>query len=879
VPTPGGSKYFISAIDEYSHRAEVRFLKTRDEAPKALLDMMKLAACQYDKKVKVLQTDNAGELTSKWFEDELAKLGVRHKLSIAYIHETNGMAERFSRTVSASARTLLFDSGLPLSLWGEALTHSVYTKNRIPCIALDNKSPHEVLTAEVPDLGYLQPFGSPAHVFIPEERRKTGRKLLARSVEGFLAGYGQQRNHYRFWIPSLHRVVISRDFKARVVLPPPEEITIDDSAVETEAIRLAAKNTATSAAPSTVPRVPASIAEIHDRYPNLVESAALESSSLESATPPSIVSSIAPVTTTSSRTESPILQPATPSAAWVPETFIPDTSSQTSQDVIFCKPPPQAKFCTRRGREVKPPSRLGEWGEVALLGYTDEDEPSVTAALSGSEAGEWKTAMEKEIASLEKYKTWEATAAPENARFVDTKWVLRKKHDERGNLVKFKARLTACGFTQIPGIDYDETFSAVVRTDTLRILLAHAIQHNLHTVQYDIESAYLNAPLDDEIYIKTPRMVAVPSGKVLRLKKSIYGLKQAARCWGITLANVLRRRGFQPSLANPALYINHQRSEFLGVHVDDLRFVANEDNGFTHWLGTHFTVNNLGKPRHLLSIELVWTDTSVSLAQTTYLRRIIGKYLPSGAKPLVPPLSPSERPLKRDHLEPPADLKEYQSAIGSLLYAAIITRPDILFSVCCLSQFLSDPSESHMRMVKNIFRYLAHTPDYRLTYHRPKAKPHSILCVYSDSSYANSLSDRRSFSGSVTMLAGCPIAWNCAKQGVVALSTTEAEYIALTSAAQSLAWRQTLLVEMRMTDINIKPVLYGDNLSSQFLTRNASLHRRSKHIDVRYHYIREKYEQGHFELEFVSGKENPADLFTKALQGDHLSYLCSRFFY
>jgi len=374
-------------------------------------------------------------------------------------------------------------------------------------------------------------------------------------------------------------------------------------------------------------------------------------------------------------------------------------------------------------------------------------------------------------------------------------------------------------------------------------------------------------------------MVAVPSGKVLRLKKSIYGLKQAARCWGRTLANVLRKRGFQPSLADPALYINYHRSEFLGVHVDDLLFVANEDNGFTHWLGTHFTVNNLGKPRHLLSIELVWTDTSVSLAQTTYIRRIIGKYLPSGAKPLVTPLSLSERPLKRDHLEPPADLKEYQSAIGSLLYAAIITRPDILFSVCCLSQFLSDPSESHMRMVKNIFRYLAHTPHYRLTYHRPKEKPHSILCVYSDSSYANSLSDRRSFSGSVIMLAGCPIAWNCAKQGVVALPTTEAEYIALTSAAQSLAWTQTLLGEMRMTDININPVLYGDNLSSHFLTRNASLHRRSKHIDVRYHYIREKYEQGHFELECVSGKENLADLFTKALQGDHLSYLCSRFFY
>jgi hypothetical protein len=231
-------------------------------------------------------------------------------------------------------------------------------------------------------------------------------------------------------------------------------------------------------------------------------------------------------------------------------------------------------------------------------------------------------------------------------------------------------------------------------------------------------------------------------------------------------------------------------------------------------------------------------------------------------------------------LEPAADIKEYQSAIGSLLYAAIITRLHILFSVCCLSQFLSNPLESHMRMVKNVFRYLTHTVDLKLTYHRQKGMPQNLLSIYSDASYANSLSDRHSFSGSVTFYAGCPIAWNCAKQGVVALSTTEAEYISLTSAAQSLTWAQRLLVDLQISDYDTKLVLFGDNVSSHFLTRNASLDRRSKHIDVRYHYIREQYEQGHFELEFVSGKENPADLrvFTKALQGEHLSYLCSRFF-
>ena len=312
--------------------------------------------------------------------------------------------------------------------------------------------------------------------------------------------------------------------------------------------------------------------------------------------------------------------------------------------------------------------------------------------------------------------------------------------------------------------------------------------------------------------------------------------------------------------------------------MDDLLFVAKAENGFTTWLGSHFTVNDLGRQRHLLSIELEWTPTTVSLSQAAYIRRINSKYLPSGAKPVTSPLSPSERPLKRNELEPAADIKEYQSAIGSLLYTAIITRPDILFAVCCLSQFLSDPSESHIRMAKNIFRYLAHTINFKLTYHQQKDHSRGQLSVYSDSSYANSLSDRRSFSGSVTFYAGCAIAWFCAKHGVVALSTTESEYIALTSAAQSLAWVQGLLLELQIASTSVKPILYGDNISSHFLTHNASLHRRSKHIDVRYHYIREQYEQGHFELEFVSGKENPADLFTKALHGDPLSFLCSYFF-
>ena len=233
--------------------------------------------------------------------------------------------------------------------------------------------------------------------------------------------------------------------------------------------------------------------------------------------------------------------------------------------------------------------------------------------------------------------------------------------------------------------------------------------------------------------------------------------------------------------------------------------------------------------------------------------------------------------MKRDDNESPADAKEYQALIGSLLYAALVTRPDIMFSICCLSQFVSNPSHDHMRMARNVVRYLASTKDHALLYRREDRHRAGALHIYSDASFANSLSDRHSFSGYVAYYHSCPVAWTSTKQPIVALSTTEAEYIALTSAVQSAVWLERLLEEIDTTGERARPTIFGDNISSHFLARNPSLHRRSKHIDVWYHYILELYEQQKFELEYVSGKQNPADIFTKAIQGDHFSFLLSRF--
>ena len=763
-PTPTGSRYYISFIDEFSHYSIVRFLKTRDEAPKALMEMVQLVERQHDVKVKTIQCDNAGEFSSTKFKDQLAAIGIKQKFSIAYIHETNGTAERFNRTICASARALLYDSNLPSSLWAEAVAHATFTKNRIPHGSLTGKSPFTLVFNRNPSLSSLHAFGDLVYIYIPEERRRIGGKLLPRSEAAHLVGYGEERNQYRFWIPEDCKIRISRDFKPRqssaCEYPPsdgssggepeseiyytPPETANPPSPIPDAASSLPDENSIMVSDPRSSQYRPLTSAELRERYPMLSPASGEVSTPAPPSSPPivgqfpgdefeeSYPSSI-----------SPILQP-------VPA-YAPDNSS--IQDEIT---PPQPTI-TRAGRVSRPPQRFGESAELALIvspTVSDPDNPTIEQAITGSERNEWETALRKEVEAIEGYKTWQEADPPLGARFIGTKWVLKKKRNENGELVKYKARLTAKGFTQVQGVDYDETYSAVIRTDTVSLLLAHCVQQQLSALQFDIESAYLNAPLDDEIYLSPPQMVTVTKGKVLRLRKSLYRLKQAARCWAETLSKVLKTRGFTRSQADPALFINSNRSEFLGVHVDDLLYITERDTGFGPWLNTHFTVKSLGLPRYLLSIELEWNPlrTEVKLSQKQYITQLIRNWLPSGSRNIQTPLSPSEQLFPREESEPTADKTTYQSLIGSRLYAAIITRPDILHSVCHLSQFLSDPSETHLPVAKSIVRYLAHSQDISLTYRQTAIRTATHpLRIYSDSSFANSLSDRRSFSGSIAV--------------------------------------------------------------------------------------------------------------------------------
>ena len=399
--TPTGSRYFISFLDEFSHYSLVRFIRTRDEAPKALMEMVQLVERQYDVKVKKIQCDNAGEFSSTKFKEQLRSLGIQQKFSIAYIHETNGTAERFNRTICGSARALLYDSQLPSTLWAEAVTHATFTKNRIPHASLNGTTPFTIVSKRSPSLATFHAFGAPVYIYIPEERRRIAGKLLPRSEAAYLVGYGEERNQYRFWVPEERKIRIARDFKPRSLSASPvvsNSIDPDNQEYEiyhtpfppAEAIVPAGSSTPSSSSmnnhiqptkESTATFRPPTRSELRIRYPALF----LESEECSSQDPTGTI--IGEFPTTESLPPSPVLPSPSIQAPPVNQATAPSSraDSETSELELDTEEPREPEpIVTRAGRTIKPSNRYGLTAEYALLMpavQENPDEPTLQQAM------------------------------------------------------------------------------------------------------------------------------------------------------------------------------------------------------------------------------------------------------------------------------------------------------------------------------------------------------------------------------------------------------------------------------------------------------------------------------------------------------------------
>ncbi|GKD97779.1 zinc finger, CCHC-type containing protein [Tanacetum coccineum] len=429
------------------------------------------------------------------------------------------------------------------------------------------------------------------------------------------------------------------------------------------------------------------------------------------------------------------------------------------------------------------------------------------------------------------------------------------KRDPSGKILKQKARIVAKGYVQKQGIDYDEVFAPVTRIETVRVILALSGSNRWRVHHLDVKSAFLNGAL-----VKRGEV-----NKVYKLSKALYGLKQAPRAWNACLDKYLKSLGFTRCAQEYSVYTKKEGENILiiGVYVDDLLVTGNchkSIQDFKKDMKAKFEMSDLGPLTYYLGIEVSQKETGITLKQEAYARSILSKTRMIDCNPTK---SPMEHKLKltKDGEGELVNPTEYRSIVGGLRYLTH-TRPDISFAVGVVSRFMEKPTEQHLQAVKRILRYVKGTLDYGLTYTKGESKV--TITGYSDSDLANDVNDRKSTGGMAFYVNGNLVTWASQKQRVVALSSCEAEFMAATMAACQGIWLRQLLTNI--TGQNIPPVImYVDNRSALDLMKNPVFHGRSKHIDIRFHFIRECVEKGEITVTHVCGKEQKADLLTKPL--------------
>src|ERR1700761_9330392 len=480
--------------------------------------------------------------------------------------------------------------------------------------------------------------------------------------------------------------------------------------------------------------------------------------------------------------------------------------------------------------------------------------------MPGEKQKEWKQACCEELDSLRRREVFKLVDPPAGRKVIKNRWVFNLKSDGRK-----KARLVAKGFSQVEGIDYEEIFSPVVRFETVRLMIALAALNNWHITGLDVKTAFLYGELDEELYMEQPEGFKLKGHerKVMRLKRAIYGLKQAALAWWKALDKSMAALGLTRLLSDSGLFVNKEKTIVAIVYVDDVLFLGADKTKLLR-LKEQFMkaweCRNLGDAQEFLCMRIKWKDGKIYLDQTAYLQKVLQRFNIVNNKVAETPLPEGYHPSPNKSTSNPALRSKFQQVIGSLLYIMLGTRPDIAFAVTKLSQHAANPTEDHLNRALYICRYLMGSADYALVYDGPG---NGGLMAYSDSDWASDPNTRKSTTGYMVKLAGAIFSWNSRTQKSVAASSTEAEYMSISDTSRQLIWIKNLMSEL---GIKLAPIpLFGDNQGSIFLSSNPVQEKRIKHIDLRYHFIRDAVRNKQVELFFVEGANSPTDLFTKNL--------------
>ena len=897
----GGKRYVLVIVDDYSRCTFVVLLASKDEAHYQLKTWITYAERETGKSVKLLRSDNGGEFTSKEFEEELREMGIVHQLTLPYTPQHNGVVERANRVLMECARSMLFAAQLSKGFWGEAVVTACYLKNRSPHKGLMKANlevtPYQAWSGKHPSVNHLRVFGCRASVLIPEINRG---KLDPKSWTGIMVGYAQYRG-YRIWDPIKRRIVESRNVMFDENLNKTGRPILTRDYLEYDEEELGGElqeNASPDWMESTVNLWhPGGTENENSRVefqPTVVEEALEENISKEpyEQEAESMDQQEVELEDNGSLQEREnVDSPEHQSSEHVGdlEEIIDEEVQAGEPSDLEMDGPRKSSRIIKKAR-VFTYSRRGEPSMDEFSGATTLSSIPVPGsfkeAMSGPNINDWKQAVQGEMESLIKNKTWNLMKLPAGRRALRNKWVFALKEKEDGS-VRFKGRLVINGNMQVEGVEYGETYAPVIKLQSLRILLSIANQEKMEVHQMDVKTAFLHGILEEEIYMRQPegQMTSGKENLICKLNRSLYGLRQSPRCWNILLDQFLiGKLKFRRCLADKATYIRglENRKIYVGVYVDDLLIISKNDEEIQQVkevLSARFEMVDFGRVSTVLSIKIKHDLKRgvLTMSQEKYIQFLLIKFGMEDCKPTLTPMVSGLKLSKSMEPNSEGEIKEmekfpYRSAVGSLMYLMTSTRPDIASAIGIVSRFLQNPGKLHWEAVKRIFRYLQQTKSLGLKYVRGEKLR---LEGYTDADWGGCVDTRRSTGAYVFKLGGAVVSWASKRQNSVSLSTCEAEYMAACSAAKEAVWMNEMMIQLgfpRSETVQIKT----DSQSALNLIKNPVLHSKTKHIGIQYHFVRELADKGEITFTYCPTELMIADSLTKAVPREKVEFCRSQ---
>lgn len=798
-------RYFGLIVDVHSRYTWVVTLRNKSDFMQEFQDWVAYVHNQTGKYPKVFHTDGGGEFVNGELETYCKQLGIEFTTTTPHNPNQNAYAERKIGVIKNSAKAMMAQAGMTPGYWEYAIKYAVHIANRTPHKHLKYKTPHELWTGKKADprlVQHLRAFGCEAWTHVPEANRKS---MGDKGRKGVFVGMGDKEQGYLVYDFHTRRVITSRDVEFNETCFPLAE------AAKAAELRKAEKSNSTNSTKTT---------------------------STTSASP----SSAEPAATAQ----------RTSARGWVP-------SGQALRNLANVL---DAELEDINTHDI----------EMVHAAVTHSGVPQTRkAAMASKQAPEWKNAEQTELNALNENNTWNVVDLPKGVKPISCRWVYDLKRNEDNTIARYKARLVAKGFQQVEGVNYNETFAGVAQMKSFRVIMALATTLNLKTTQLDVKNAFLNGDLEEDIYMQPPPGIILPEGKILKLQKSLYGLKQAGRTWSLALRDALLSLGFKQLYSDACVYTHPDTQFILSVHVDDILIATNDERMRTHVitaLQKHFKIKDEGNCSFYLGMHVSRKTNTTTIHQNAYISRMVESFRMTDATPAPTPadcnivhskLNCRDSTLTNTQQAQFSSIP-YRSLIGALLYAGLGTRPDISQAVTTLACFCANFGMTQWTAAKRILRYLKGTLQRGITYYR---EGHVCIRAFSDSDWAGDVDTRRSRTGIVVFIASGPVIWQSRAQRTVALSSCEAEYMALTEAIKEIMWLRQFLGELDIP-FNADIPLYIDNKAAIALAKNPVHHARSKHIDIRYKFIREIIETRLVTPVYVPTGENIADLFTKA---------------